>query len=207
MIRCPSCPGPHCRQVTDIGVYPCPVLLIGIGPGKREDQLGQPYVGQAGEELDATYLPLARLPRSAVHIANCTLCFDGEKIPDKRVVDCARHHLLRVLDRVKPKVIVLMGGPPQKIVDTRIRLDMHRGRPVWTSILNGAWEGWVWPSFEPALGMRETGRMTQLMEDFRHLGEWLAGEWAPPESDDTLKDYKLITSAQQVDQYMLSTFD
>lgn len=206
MTRCPSCPGPHCRQVTDVGPWPAPVLLCGIGPGRREDQTLIPYSGQAGEELDATYLPLAHLPRSAVHIANCTLCYDGDRVPDKRVLDCARHHLPRVLDRVKPQVIVLMGGPPQKICDTRIRLDMHRGRPIWTSVLNGTWEGWVWPSFEPALGMRETGRMTQLLEDFRHLGEWLEGEWAPPQPTQSEKDYKLLTSARQVDEYMMREF-
>jgi hypothetical protein len=27
--------------------------------------------------------------------------------------------------------------------------------------------------------MRDTGRMTQLIDDFRHLGQWLRGEWEP----------------------------
>lgn len=59
-------------------------------------------------------------------------------------------------------------------------------------MLRGEWEGWLWPSYHPALGMRDTPRMTQLLEDFRHLGQWVRGEWKPPEPTARPHHYELL---------------
>ena len=209
--RCSLCPGPGaCNPVPSIGPAPTSVLLIGAGPGKTEARTGIPYTGQAGEELTETYLPLARLFRNSVHIANAQQCWWGEdKVQDKRLRECALTHLPALLDRVRPDVVVLMGSGPCKLADTRIRLDIQHGRPIYTGMMEGVWEGWVWPSYEPALGMRDTGKMTPLMDDFRHLGEWLRGEWEAPGSDtghgpdpDRALDYALISTRDEVQEYV-----
>lgn len=177
-------------------------MLIGAGADKWADKYGRPYCRQVGEELDNTYLPLARLNRDDVHVTYGQQCFTGDdKIQDKRVRTCAEHHLPALLDRVKPEIVVLMGGATCRLADQRIRLDMHRGVPRWGSILHGAWEGWIWPSYDPGLGMRETGRMTQLLEDWTNLGRWMRGEWAPPEQEEVKKDYRLAKTAAQVSEY------
>lgn len=175
------------------------MLLLGAGPGKRDMSKRVPYSSNAGVELDNTYLSRAGFSRHEVHVGNASLCFDGsDRIPpEKRVIDCANNHLPRLLDRVQPDVVVLMGGVTTKLADKRIKLDMHRGRPQWNSLLGGKWEGWVWPSYEPALGLRETGKMTQLMQDFTRLGEWLRGEWMPPTQADAIKDYGLVSDTDK----------
>lgn len=209
-LRCASCPAlttnPACRQVFASGPHPCPTLFLGGGPAKVEDARGYPYAGKAGEEFDNTYLSIAGLYRDEIAVGNASLCWSGDDRPpsDKRVVDCARTHLPELLDRVKPEVLVLMGGVTNRIVDTRIRLDTHHGRPIWSSVLGGVWEGWVWPSYEPALGMRETTKMTQLMEDFRHLGEWLKGKWEAPFTTDVTKDYQIANTIEELRDYLIS---
>src|SRR5882724_1203796 len=51
--------------------------------------------------------------------------------------------------------------------------------------------------------MRETARMSQLLEDFRRLGEWMRGEWTPPTTPKDLKtDYGLLTSPVQLHEYL-----
>lgn len=204
--RCPTCPmtdsGHYCsRQVSWSGPSGrSPVVFIGAGPGKTEDSTNLPYSGRAGEEFDSTYLSLSGLHRRHVVVDNASKCWDGtDRTPnEKRVLGCAHHHLPALLSRTQPDVVVLMGGVTQRLADTRIRLDMHHGMPQYTTLLGGQWEGWVWPSYEPALGMRETSKMTQLMEDFRNLGKWLNGEWVPPyllADPEEKTDYRLITSA------------
>jgi hypothetical protein len=46
--------------------------------------------------------------------------------------------------------------------------------------------------------------MTHLMDDFRHLGEWLRGEWRAPDDDDVpwaVKDYKLVEDIDDLRRY------
>lgn len=209
--RCAACPHTNtrpCRKVEAVGPTQARCLFLGAGPSKVEDRTGIPYSGLAGDELTDTYLAVAGLHRADVVIGNATLCWDGtDRTPsDARVAACAAHHLPALLDRVRPEVVVLMGGATNKIADVRvssldrIRLDTHHGTPQWGT-LPGGWTGWIWPMFEPALGMRETARMTQLLTDFKHLGQWLKSEWFPPAADLAQKDYRLARTTQQVKDY------
>ena len=204
---CPSCPGPSvCTPIPSVGPTPCSFLFLGAGPGKVECATQIPYTGLAGQELDATYLSVAGLPRDTVHVGNCCLCFDGsDRIPDRRLLDCARTHIPELLDRVRPEVVVLMGGQACKIADQRIRLDMQHGRPFRGSIYG--YETWVWPSYEPALGMRDTGKMTPLLDDFTHLGQWWRGEWTPPVSEERKTNYLLVNSNRVASYYQQWHFD
>lgn len=205
MLRCPDCPRIG-SPIPSSGPAPCPILFLGAKPGKVEAKTLVPYTGKAGEELDDTYLRRAGLRREEVHVGNCVLCYDGkdDQPSDKLTLSCARHHLPSLLRRVQPDVVVLMGGPPNRLVRLedggRIRLDMHHGRVLSGSLLE-AWSGRLWPSYEPALGMRDTGRMTQILEDFFNLGRWLRGEWEPPVPNEVLKNYQLARSAKDVRNY------
>ncbi len=205
--RCADCPGreKNFYPVPSDGPRPCPVLALGAGPGQHDSRVGRCYVGQVGEELDNTYLPIAGLRRGhSVHVGNCCLCWDGmpKAPPEGRVRTCGKFHLPALLAKVQPQVVILMGAATCKIADRRIRLDMHRGRPFWGSILDGEWEGWIWPSFETGLGIRDTERMTPMLEDWRHFGEWMRGEWVPPSPpEEVRKDYALVSSLDDLRRY------
>jgi|HubBroStandDraft_6_1064221.scaffolds.fasta_scaffold41887_8 uracil-DNA glycosylase family 4 len=194
MTRCPTCPYPGAPLIEATGPTPCPIMLIGAGPGKSEGATGLAYSGRAGEELDNLYLPLAGFHREDVYVTNAVQCYSGqEKTPSDKVARaCSLHHLPRTIDLVQPEVIVLMGGVPNHLAEPRIRVDFQHGVPIKSELLG--WKGWIFSSFEPALGMRDTSKMSQLQEDFTHLGEWVKGEWKPPVSLSTQKDYKLVDS-------------
>ena len=48
-------------------------MFVGEGPGEREDALGEPFVGRAGQLLDSM-LASVGLDRSEVYIANIVKC-------------------------------------------------------------------------------------------------------------------------------------
>ena len=140
-------------------------------------------------------------------------CWDGtdRPVPDKRVQSCARWHLPRTLAEIQPEVLVLMGAAACRIADPlltpsgeyrRLRLDLHRGIPQRGSVLGGLWSGWIWPMFEPALGMRDTPKMTQLLEDWNHFGKWLRGGWSPPEYEARETDYRIVREVGELDRYL-----
>jgi uracil-DNA glycosylase len=208
--RCDICPAEFAPIPGD-GPKPCGTVLIGERPGDKENKRGRVFCGPTGEELDRTYLPLAGLHREDVYVTNATKCFAvGNRAPgEKEVLGCGRCFLPRELDACQPEIVVLLGGSACRLIDRteaqgRVRIDYAHGRPMRGSLLDGAWEGWIWPSYHPALGLHDTTKMTPLLEDFRRLGEWMRGEWEPPQpAPDEAKDYRLISTPEEVDRYIL----
>lgn len=210
--RCPTCPGEF-YAIPGVGPQPSPILILGDRPGVTEEARGRVFIGKVGEELDYTYLPVARLRRNEVRLENVVRCFArGNRPPTEReVLSCGGYFLPEVLLRTKPQVVVLLGGAAHKLIDAvegvrRPRVDFTHGRPLWGSLLGGVWEGWIWSSYHPALGMRDTAKMTDLLEDFENFGKWWEGDWVPPGAEtgisEVRKDYRLVTSSAGVVKYI-----
>jgi uracil-DNA glycosylase len=201
-LTCTSCP--HFRPpVPSIGPVPCRVLLLGEQPSKSEDRDGIPFTGPTGEELTTTYIPLTGLSRSDFHIANVRQCSfaDYHNPTAQDAMVCANANLSTLLNLVKPEIIVPMGAVACSIFEG-INLTMHHGIPQpakW-----GGWKGWVFPTFHPTAGMRQTSYMIPLMADFKRLGELIAHDFGWPQKDafgDDL-DYRVIRSRSDLDSYV-----
>ena len=55
------------------GATDAEILLVGEGPGQREDEQGVPFVGPAGKLLD-DMLEIIGLDRTKVYVANIVKC-------------------------------------------------------------------------------------------------------------------------------------
>ncbi len=85
------------------------IMFIGEAPGWNEDQQGRPFVGAAGQFLDAL-LASIKLNRSQVYIANVIKC----RPPDNREplpaeIRACRPWLERQIALISPKMIVTLG--------------------------------------------------------------------------------------------------
>ena len=69
MSRCSVC-NPILKVCRDYGPYPSDVLFLSKKPGRQEAFMGRIQVGDTGQELDRTYLPLAGLERGEVRCEN-----------------------------------------------------------------------------------------------------------------------------------------
>ena len=86
------------------------VFLIGEAPGRSEDASGRPFVGSAGQVLDAA-LAAVRLPRREVFITNVVKCRPPENRPPRTdEAKACRPYLLGEIAAVRPKVIVTLGS-------------------------------------------------------------------------------------------------
>jgi DNA polymerase len=92
------------------GPVPCDVMLIGEAPGACEDEVGRPFVGRSGNVLDQA-LEQVGLPRSGIFITNTAKCRPpGNRTPRKAEIHACRKYLLRELEEVKPRFILLLGA-------------------------------------------------------------------------------------------------
>jgi len=92
------------------------LMVIGQGPGRREVLQGLPFVGRAGQLLNAL-LEAAELTRDDVHVSTATLCqppiSSGEAkafhLRHPTAVPACLPRLEAELQRYRPRVVVTMG--------------------------------------------------------------------------------------------------
>jgi len=97
------------QTVFGVGDHNADWLVIGEAPGADEDAQGEPFVGRAGQLLNAMLLACG-LKREQVFIANILKC----RPPDNRdprpeeVVSC-ESFLMRQIELIQPKLILAVG--------------------------------------------------------------------------------------------------
>jgi uracil-DNA glycosylase len=99
------------RSHVVVGDYPpgARVLLVGEAPGAQEDASGRPFVGRAGQALDAA-LDAVGLPRAEVAVLNILKCRPpGNRRPLAFEMANCRGWLDRQLALIDPAVIVGLG--------------------------------------------------------------------------------------------------
>ncbi len=93
-----------------------PILFIGEAPGEKEDELGIPFVGSAGKELDKL-LRSINLTLEDVYIANI-LKYRPPNNRDPTVEEIYRHtpYLIEQIKVIRPKIICTLGNYSTKFV-------------------------------------------------------------------------------------------
>ena len=107
--RCGLCSGAS-KKVIGEGNLNAGVVLVGEAPGRKEDELGRPFVGSAGKLLDRL-LEGTGLPRESVYITNVVKCRPPKnRRPKKAETEACSGHLEKQLEIIKPRVVAPMGN-------------------------------------------------------------------------------------------------
>jgi DNA polymerase len=84
-------------------------MFVGEAPGADEDRQGEPFVGRAGQLLNAM-LFAAGLKREEVYIANVLKCRPpGNRDPQPDEVEHCEPYLIRQIELIQPRLIVALG--------------------------------------------------------------------------------------------------
>ena len=104
------------------------LVCVGEAPGATEDQLGRPFVGQAGQLLTKILLAV-NLRREDVFIMNVLKHRPpGNRNPDPVEVAACTPFLRRQLELIKPKVILALGTfAVQTLLQTKAPISKLRG--------------------------------------------------------------------------------
>ena len=160
--RCPLHKG-RTRTVPGEGNPISDVLLVGEGPGAREDATGRPFVGPAGQLLDEL-LHAIGWAREHVFIANVVKCRPpGNRDPEAEEIAACRPYLDRQEAALDPAVIVTLGRhslrrylPDARIGEVHGRLRRSSGR-------------FVYPMYHPAAALHQASLRETLFADIRGL--------------------------------------
>jgi DNA polymerase len=112
------------------------IMLVGETPGDREDVVGRPFVGPAGQLLDRA-LDEAKIDRSAVYVTNVVKHFKWEPRGKRRLhkrplpseIAACMPWLRMEIDLVRPEIIVCLGATAgQALFGSRFSVTRERGR-------------------------------------------------------------------------------
>ena len=109
--NCQKCPLHETRKhfVYGDGNPQAEVMIIGEGPGAKEDQTGKVFVGPAGELL-TKMLNAININRQDIYIANIVKCRPpNNRDPFPIEKEACLPYLMEQIEIIKPKVIVLLG--------------------------------------------------------------------------------------------------
>jgi DNA polymerase len=128
---CIKCPLHATRTQTVFGVghRQAKWMFIGEAPGGEEDRQGEPFVGRAGQLLNAILFAIG-LKREEVYIANVLKCRPpGNRDPRPEEVAQCEPYLLRQIDLIKPRLIVALGRhAAHSLLKTEVPLGKLRGQ-------------------------------------------------------------------------------
>ncbi len=157
------------------------LMIVGEGPGQREDEQGLPFVGPSGRLLDEL-LGEIDLRRDDVYIANVVKCRPPRnRDPREEEIEACKPYLRSQLTLVDPTVVLTLGNFASKLLlRTTIGITRLRGHAYpW-------WHRHLVPTFHPAAALRGSARVLEEMRhDFGLVRAAIAGDLDVSESEPT----------------------
>lgn len=109
--QCTRCElhGTRTQTVFGVGDHQARCMIIGEAPGADEDRLGEPFVGRAGQLLNAM-LRATGLERGEVYITNMLKCRPPKnRDPRPDEIAACDAYLKRQIELLQPRVIMAVG--------------------------------------------------------------------------------------------------
>ncbi len=156
------------QAVPGAGSPDAEIVFIGEAPGKKEDELGVPFVGSAGKFLDEM-LRAIKLERKDIYITNIVKYRppnNRDPLPEEKT-QC-REWLLEELKVIKPKLIVFLGRhamsnffPAEKIgeVHGKLLIKVFKGMPT----------KYFYALYHPAAALYDGSMREVLLADFKKI--------------------------------------
>ena len=144
------------------------IMIVGEGPGQKEDELGKPFVGEAGLLLNKM-LKAININRKDVYITNVV----NYRPPNNRKPEPAeitrysnylREHIL-IID---PKILILMGSTAMEaLFGSKIKISKERG--AWKEIIVNQKTYLTMITFHPAYLLRQPDQKKHSWLDLKKI--------------------------------------
>jgi DNA polymerase len=139
------------------------IVIIGEAPGKKEDLLGQPFVGAAGKFLDEM-LGTIGFERKDIYITNIVKYRppnNRDPLPEEK--SAFMPYLESQLEVIQPKLIITLGRHSLNCFLPDLIISKVHGQ------LQKFNERFLLPLYHPAAALYNGGLRQTLIEDFRQI--------------------------------------
>lgn len=150
--------------VFGVGNPKAQLVFVGEGPGRDEDEQGEPFVGRAGKLL-TQMIEAMSLRRQDVYICNVVKCRPPEnRLPEKDEIATCSPFLARQLAVIQPKVICCLGAcSAQTLLNTTQGISRFRGE--WFDFRGAK----LIATYHPAYLLRNPAAKAEVWKDLQKV--------------------------------------
>jgi uracil-DNA glycosylase family 4 len=141
------------------------LVFVGEGPGRDEDLVGKPFVGEAGKLLTKIIENGMCITRKSVYICNVVKCRPpNNRDPERDEINTCIPFLKQQLHIIKPKVICALGRVAGlALLGESFRITQERGN--WHTLGGTP----LMPTYHPAYLLRNPSAKRQVWEDVQKM--------------------------------------
>ena len=142
------------------------IMIVGEGPGQKEDELGKPFVGDAGNLLNKM-LKAIKIGRKKIYITNVVNYRPpNNRKPEQSEINRYSKYLKEHISIIDPKILILMGGTAMEaILGSNKRISKERGQ--WKEVIIKQKNYKTIVTFHPAYLLRKPDQKKFSWEDLK----------------------------------------
>ena len=142
------------------------IMIVGEGPGQKEDELGKPFVGDAGNLLNRM-LNAIKIERKKVYITNVVNYRPpNNRKPEQSEINRNSKYLKEHILIIDPKILILMGSTAMEaILGSNKRISKERGQ--WKEVIIKQKNYKTIVTFHPAYLLRKPDQKKFSWEDLK----------------------------------------
>ena len=162
--RCKTCKiGKSGKAVPGEGNPDAEIVFIGEAPGRKEAESGRPFIGRSGQLL-RSLIREAGLKEDEVYITSPVKYLPDRGTPTLADIAHGRTHLIKQLEIIDPKIVVLLGSvATQGVLQSRIPVIKEHGKIIKRDGKK------YFITLHPAAGLRFPPLKELIKEDFKKL--------------------------------------
>ena len=142
------------------------IMIVGEGPGQKEDELGKPFVGDAGNLLNKM-LEAIKIERKKIYITNVVNYRPpNNRKPEQSEINRYSKYLKEHISIIDPKILILMGSTAMEaILGSNKRISKERGQ--WKEVIIKQKNFKTIVTFHPAYLLRKPDQKKFSWEDLK----------------------------------------
>ena len=150
------------------GSFESSIMIVGEGPGQKEDELGKPFVGDAGQLLNKM-LEAINIKRENVYITNVVNYRPpNNRKPEPSEINRYSEFLRQHISIIDPKILILMGSTAmESLFGSKIKISKERG--VWKEVIINNKTYLTMITFHPAYLLRQADQKKYSWADLKEI--------------------------------------
>ncbi len=145
-----------------------PIMTVGEGPGQKEDELGKPFVGDAGQLLNKMFNAI-NLKREKIYITNVVNYRPpNNRKPEPAEINRYSEFLREHISIINPKILILMGSTAMEaLFGSKIKISKERGS--WKDLIINNKTYLTMITFHPAYLLRQADQKKYSWADLKEI--------------------------------------
>ena len=144
------------------------IMIIGEGPGQKEDEIGKPFVGEAGMLLNKM-LKAINIIKDKVYITNVVNYRPpNNRKPEPAEITRYSNYLREHISIIDPKILILMGSTAmESLCGSKIKISKERGK--WKEVIINQKTYLTMITFHPAYLLRQPDQKKYSWKDLKEI--------------------------------------